>query len=180
MPSSFDPNHDRTARLTRNGLSSAFMEDMQDGVLGAVHAFTATFEDLKPIHRQYVDNRLAAYQRVLQVMLTGHVKDTLKQALVLWDEELFFEVHECLERDWLTAVGDRKKALQALIRGAGAYVHLMQGNTSGAQKMGVKAEAGLREFAGELVAIDAALPPLCKALLHLDTPPKLYGLICHE
>jgi alpha-D-ribose 1-methylphosphonate 5-triphosphate synthase subunit PhnI len=180
MSSFFDPNHDRTARLTRNGLSSAFMEDMQDGMLGAVHAFTTTLTDLKPIHQQYIDNRLAAYQRVLQVMLIGHVTDILKQALVLWDEELFFEVHECLEREWLTAIGDRKAALQALIRGAGAYVHLLQGNTSGAKKMGLKAEAGLREFAGELVSIDQVLAPLCQALLNLDTPPKLYGLTCHE
>lgn len=180
MPSIFDPNHDRTARLTRNGLSSAFMEDMEGGSLGAVQAFIKTPADLKPIHQQYIEKRLAAYQRVLLVLSTDQVTDTLKQALVLWDEELFFEVHECLERDWLTAVGDRKKALQALIRGAGAYVHLMQGNTSGAKKMGLKAEAGLREFAGELVSIDHVLSPLCQALLHLDTPPKLYGLICHE
>lgn len=176
----FDIFKDRTARLLRNELSSAFMEDLKGGKLTFAPQIVDGFSlELEPVHTDYAAQRLEAYGRVLQIVNRVGGAETLAYALILWDEGLFFEVHEWLEGLWLAASGNRKKALQALIRGAGAFVHLQQGNTSGAQKMAVKAVDGLQEFGGELVPVVQVLPSLCEGLLSL-TPPLLYGLYRHE
>ncbi len=178
----FDPFNDYTAREMRNGLSSAFVTDLQEGSLHHVHAVVHHFNSLslEPVYQSYMDERLQAYQRVVQTIREDRLTDPLVQALVLWDAELFFEVHEWLELLWLEAAGDLKMALQALIRCAGVYVHLQRNNRPAALSMAEKALAGLEQFGGELGSITTVLPTLRAALHRPETPPLLYGLQCHE
>jgi predicted metal-dependent hydrolase len=50
----------------------------------------------------------------------------------------------------MTADGDDKKLLQAIIRAAGAYVHLEQGNLIGAKRIAAKAVAVLERHQDRL------------------------------
>jgi predicted metal-dependent hydrolase len=56
-------------------------------------------------------------------------------AIALWDERLFFEVHEVLEAVWQTATGDVRQALQGVIQLAVAFYHLDHGNRRGARSL---------------------------------------------
>ena len=68
-------------------------------------------------------------------MLPAKADDYLAIAVILWDLDLFFEVHEILEPPWIKAQGDRKLLLQALIRAAGVYINLELGYTDRAAKI---------------------------------------------
>ena len=57
------------------------------------------------------------------------------QAAALWEQELFFEVHEVLEAVWQREGGDRRQALQGLIQVAVAFHHLAHGNPRGARTL---------------------------------------------
>ena len=179
MSSLFDPNKDRTARLIRNGLSTAFMDDMKTGSLTQVSVVVDGFSTIKSVHKRYIRERLRAYQRVVQTVTCDRMFDPVLQSLILWDEKLFFEVHECLETLWLVAEGDEKKALQSLIRAAGAFVHLGQGNIKGAKSMAQKAVDGLGLFGSNLGVMSGVFPTLFMGLAALE-PPLLYELIDHE
>ena len=71
--------------------------------------------------------------------LGGRASDDVGQAVrcavALWNEELFFEVHEVLEAVWKTRAGDVRQALQGLIQIAVAYHHLGHGNLRGARTL---------------------------------------------
>lgn len=56
-------------------------------------------------------------------------------AIALWNERLFFEVHEVLEAVWKTASGATRQALQGVIQIAVAYHHLAHGNLRGARTL---------------------------------------------
>jgi len=59
----------------------------------------------------------------------------LAEAAVLFDAQLYFEVHERLEPYWLRAEGREREALQGLIQVAVALHHLANGNTAGARSL---------------------------------------------
>jgi len=63
----------------------------------------------------------------------------MNAAVLLWDLELFFEVHEILEPEWIMASGDHKLLLQALIRAAGVYINLELKYRDRASKISTKA-----------------------------------------
>jgi hypothetical protein len=83
--------------------------------------------------------------------------DTLGQAVAqaaaLWNEGLFFEVHEVLEAVWQRETGDRRVALQGLIQIAVAYHHLAHGNRRGARTL-------LRDGRARLAGAPAGTLPL--------------------
>jgi hypothetical protein len=64
-------------------------------------------------------------------------------AIALWDEGLFFEVHEVLEAVWQPAAGDVRQALQGVIQIAVAFHHLAHGNRRGARSLLVEGRARL-------------------------------------
>jgi hypothetical protein len=75
----------------------------------------------------------------------------------------------------MTAEEDEKKLLQAIIRAAGAYVHLEQGNLSGASRIAAKAVAVL-EVHQERLSPYADPQLLLAKLRALDPiPPVLAG-----
>jgi hypothetical protein len=132
-------------------------------------------EDVEPFIIRYVDNRLTRYQTIITQIRSAHIPihDTFMIALLLWDQELFFEVHEWLERKWLDSKGAEKMVCQALIRAAGTYVHLEHGKYGAARKMASKAVAGLTRHRA-LVPLCLNVEVLIDKLNALDpAPPKL-------
>jgi uncharacterized protein len=65
-----------------------------------------------------------------------HEPDTVEQALELgrelWDQQRYFEAHECLELVWHAAPPDDEDLWQGVIQVAVAGVHLQRGNDHGA------------------------------------------------
>ncbi len=148
----FDPYNDRFARDIRNGFSTFFVYSLEHGSLPDVQNKAASLREKTDIgtHLEYIDDRLERYEKAFHAIKESGSKDPVHKALVLWDEGLFFEVHELLEKEWLQTKGERKKALQGLIRAAGMYVHLEQGNMVGAQRMAEKAADALDRFGDHL------------------------------
>ncbi len=86
-------------------------------------------------------------------------------AVALWNERLFFEVHEVLEAVWKTATGAERQALQGVIQIAVAFHHLAHGNRRGARTL-------LAEGRGRLGSVPmSVLPALDVARLLAATAP---------
>lgn len=62
----------------------------------------------------------------------GPVEQALKEAAYLFNEGLFFEVHEILETVWLTQENGIRLLLQGLIQIAVGFYHLENRNVRGA------------------------------------------------
>ena len=125
--------------------------------LAAVHLVDAGEQALLAVHAPW-DARVRAHAarglraatayRGRDVPLTDPVGRAIVQAAALWDEELFFEVHEVLEAVWQHQTGESRQALQGLIQVAVAFHHLAHGNPRGGRTL-------LREGRARL----AASPP---------------------
>jgi len=125
--------------------------------LAAVHLVDAGDQALLAVHAPW-DARVRAHAarglraatayRARDVPRADPVGRAVVQAAALWDEELFFEVHEVLEAVWQHQTGPSRQALQGLIQVAVAYHHLAHGNPRGARTL-------LREGRARL----AASPP---------------------
>jgi predicted metal-dependent hydrolase len=63
----------------------------------------------------------------------------------LWNEGLFFEVHEVLEDVWRTVSGPVRQALQGVIQIAVAYHHQAHGNARGARSLLAEGRARLAD-----------------------------------
>jgi predicted metal-dependent hydrolase len=73
----------------------------------------------------------------------------LRQAAILFDAGLGFEVHELLEPQWARMTGAEREALQGLIQIAVGYQHLANGNLDGARAL---LEEGSGRLAGRRLA----------------------------
>lgn len=128
---------------------------------------------VEPFQKEYIQDRLGRYEKVLKSVQDQRFDDVCNIALHLWDEELFYEVHEYLEFHWKKAGGNEKKLLQAMIRAAGTYIHLGHGNLKGAGKMAHKAIETLTANRG-MIPESLDLDLLLVKLRNLDPiPPKL-------
>jgi predicted metal-dependent hydrolase len=82
-------------------------------------------------------HRIDAYCRALKRMsrrrshATDSVDRALEEAAYLFNEGLFFEVHEILETAWLTQTGETRLLLQGLIQIAVGFHHLENRNLMG-------------------------------------------------
>lgn len=148
----FDPFNNRLCRNVRNALSEGFKDSLEKKDLQTVQRTAGFFlDDAPPVMvKAYIDKRLAAYEQVLADISKYRSDDPLDIAFLIWNRGLFFETHEYLEPFWMTATGDEKKLLQAVIRAAGAYVHLEQGNHNGARSIADKALAVLERQQDQL------------------------------
>jgi hypothetical protein len=86
----------------------------------------------------------------------GSVAGAVERAAVLWDRQLFFEVHEVLEDVWQRTAGAERQALQGVIQIAVAFHHLAHGNVRGARKLLEEGRARLAATPGALPSLDAA------------------------
>ncbi|MEW6594971.1 MAG: DUF309 domain-containing protein [Thermodesulfobacteriota bacterium] len=171
----FDPLNDRLSRDIRNQLSEAFAEALAAGNLAPVNTVAAHYRAsaLAPFYEAYIAARLARYQQAFHVIRANGVDDVLARGLVLWDLDLFFEVHEILEHAWHHARGTEKEIYQAMIRAAGMYIKLAMGQPEAARKMATKAVAVLERYRAQMPAC-LPLDRLLAALKALDPqPPRL-------
>ena len=176
----FDPFKSRLCRNIRNELSESLMDAIAGRNIGpsAIVARKYGSEDAEPFIDRYIHDRLMRYQTIMDQIRSAHLQknDTFMIALLLWDQELFFEVHEWLETKWRADKSAEKMISQALIRAAGVYVHLEHGRTDGARKMALKAVAGLTRYKG-LAPSYFNVELLIEKLKTLDpVPPKLGAL----
>ena len=172
----FDPFGDRISRDIRNALSEAFVAFWE----GAAADYTAVAAALRrrhrhPVYRAYIDRRLADYRSALAARRDWDDPGLLDEMIVLWNRELFFEVHELLESHWHVARGARREVLKALIHAAGVYVHREAGRPEVAAKLGRRVRDRLDALRPHLTRIKN-LDALCKALVNTqDRPPQLEG-----
>jgi hypothetical protein len=127
----FDPFNNRLARDIRNTLSKSFLESLAEKDASIFHKRAAEYlkQDLEQVYQEYVETRLDKFDDVFVVIEHRQIHDELKQATILWEHGLYFEMHEFLERYWKGSSGIERKALQGLIRAAGMKIHMESGNT---------------------------------------------------
>ena len=144
----FDPFNNRLARDIRNGLSKSFLGALAERDVSLYKRRAAEYlkQDLEQVYQMYVETRLGKYDEVFVAIEQGRIDDKLRQAEILWEQGLFFEMHELLENIWNSAEGNERKALQGLIRAAGMKIHAENGNTGAAVAMGRKAQTDLQLY----------------------------------
>lgn len=170
-----NPFTDRLCRDIRNDLSRALMTSLKRLTLTAVQKIANTYLETNPgpVYQQYINDRMEAYAKVLQRINSVNISDPFTRSLILWDEKLFFEVHELLEHEWMDSTGADKLILQAMIRAAGMYVQLDRDNIKGATSMAAKAVEAF-EFNRSKVPDILNLDLLLSKLRKVDpVPPKL-------
>ena len=115
----FEPFQDRLSRDIRNDLSGTMVEmlDQLDPGSAKLVADQYLGMEIDISYKEYITDRLERYRSALELIRKGP-DDVFWRAMVLWDQKLFFEVHEVLEHAWYQATGDEKKILQAMIRAA--------------------------------------------------------------
>lgn len=173
-PPVFEPFQDRLSRDIRNALSSALAEAIALARPEPFEREAARLLAARPAerYRDYITDRLPRYHRALAAISRG-ITDPFAQGVELWNERLFFEMHEVLEHAWYHAEGERKLQLQAMIRAAGVYVKMEYGYLRQAEKMAGKAREVLERSRAALTAYFAP-EPLLAALAALDPePPRL-------
>jgi len=143
----FQPFTDRLSRDIRNDLSRSLPEAIRSNSLAPAKEVGNSFlqHNLHPCYQDYISERLSRYSRALVKIRSGH-NDPLYHGLVLWDESLFFEVHEILEHAWMKAVADDRLFLQAMIRSAGVYIKMEAGYRPQAKKIAAKAIPVLSKY----------------------------------
>lgn len=139
----FNPFESHLCRQIRNELSEGLMDSIHHRDITPLETVAQQFSPnhVEPILARYIGNRIRRYRAVIAQIQARAIPmhDTYAITLLLWDQGLFFEVHEWIESKWLESRGTEKQLLQALIRAAGVYVHLEAGNSKRAEKMAVKA-----------------------------------------
>ncbi|MDX9894504.1 MAG: DUF309 domain-containing protein [Desulfofustis sp.] len=175
MTKRFDPFTDRLSRDIRNDLSESLTDVLSSRSLEPALMVAERYRrhHPAPLYHDYINNRLNAYRRTLDRLAEKNVSALLPTAAVLWDLGLFFEVHEILEPAWMSATGDQKLLLQALIRAAGVYVYLEAGYPQRAAKIAGKAVPVLQCL--QAAAADSLdMGALINALRELRTePPRI-------
>ena len=174
--SNFNPFEDRLSRDIRNRLSSGLAEAIEtengESLLSLFNKYQK--RKLPRYCSDYIEERSLLYTQALTAIETGE-KDPIHRGLILWDLELFFEMHEVLEHAWYTAEGAMKETLQALIRAAGVYIKLEYGYIPQAEKIAEKSRTVLLENRS-LLQHYFEPDKLISALTRLqERPPKLLG-----
>jgi len=171
----FDPFKNRLARDIRNTLSEAFVDALvklnKAEYQNAAEKWLAG--NLDAVYTGYIKDRLERYAQVFEKIEADGINDAKIQALVIWNNELFFEVHDHLERLWQQTTGDEGQALKGLIQAAGVYIHLNFNHRQAAARLAVKSSDHIKKYAYCLSFIDN-LNLLIDRLRNLDNvPPSL-------
>jgi hypothetical protein len=178
MPTNFDPFRSRLARDIRNNLSKAFLRALAENDISLFQKCGVDYLQQKPgsAYAQYVTSRLSRYQEAYEIIVKKELREILQQAAILWDLGLYFEMHELLEREWKEAEGDRRRALQGLIRAAGMKIHAENNNEKAAVNMGSKALQDLVLHHGELagfIKLDVILADIRQTIGRIQSNARL-------
>jgi len=176
----FDPFQNRLCRNVRNDLSESLIKCIEAGDIGPAREAARKYlrDDPESLILPYINTRIDRYHKILDQILSAgiSINDTYTIAALLWNQELFFEVHEWLEKKWHASDGPEKKVIQTLIRAAGTYVHLELRRTASARKIGAKALAGLMKHKASVPdIIDVDL--LIEKIKTLDPAPPKFGAV---
>ena len=108
------------------------------------------------------------------------VEEALALGRTLWQENRFFEAHECLEKVWHTAPRHDRNLWQGVIQIAVAQVHHQRANPPGAIQLYRRALANLAEYPNQWRGVDidgvrtyatAAIAALQAGVPHPAHPP---------
>lgn len=171
----FDPFTDRTARDIRNSLSESFVAALaaRDPAKYMNAARKRREQNLTAKHAAYIDDRLLRYAHIFNVIRAYGIVAPLKQALVIWNQGLFFEFHDHLEAFWKAAAGDQRQVLKGLIKAAGVYIHLEQHHRQAAERLAKKSYALLVQYP-DCLSFIANYKTLLKKLKNCEPdPPRL-------
>jgi hypothetical protein len=135
-----------------NHLTAVHLIDEGGARLLAVHA---PYGDAVAAHAERALRAADAY-RALRRPAAARAETAVRQSTALWNECLFFEVHEVLEAVWKTASGDLRQALQGLIQIAVALHHRAHGNLRGARSLLAEGRARLAAVPEGTVAVNGA------------------------
>lgn len=165
----FDPFRNRLARDIRNKLSKTFLNALAVKDISELQKCGSRFLGQNPGsgYEAYVTTRMARYQEAYGVIEQNNFREVLEQAAVLWDIELYFEMHEILELEWKDAEGERRRALQGLIQAAGMKIHTENSNMKAAASMAAKALVNLQRYGYELtdfVRLESVLAAIAQTL----------------
>jgi len=153
--------------------------------LAAVHLIDPGGRALLPVHAPHAAAVAAHARRALRAAAAfrrgppgAGVVRACRVAAALWNEGLFFEVHEVLEAVWKTAAGTERQALQGVIQIAVAYHHLAHGNRRGARSLLAEGRSRLASVptttlpALDVAGLLAATAPWEAALARRETPAE--------
>lgn len=178
----FNPFESRACRTVRNTLGQSLLAAIPAGEMEPVSRVAHEYApaDADEVIKGYVNKRAASYRAVFAGIRSAGIQagDTWYIALLLWNQGLFFECHEWLEKKWCRSEGAEKKMIQAVIWSAGAYSHLEYGRTAAAGKLAARAIVGLkhyREQVPDLFDVDV----LVSKLGVLDPVPPKFSLGRH-
>ena len=135
----FQPFTDRLSRDIRNDLSESLVKVIEAGTMLPAERAASRYisKKLDSCYIDYIDDRLRKYSLIYRQLSQHNIP--LLQGLILWDKQLFFEVHEILEHAWMKAVDEERLFLQAMIRAAGVYIKLEAGYPEPAARIARKA-----------------------------------------
>ncbi|CAB1075781.1 hypothetical protein D1AOALGA4SA_3592 [Olavius algarvensis Delta 1 endosymbiont] len=170
----FDPFNNRLSRDIRNTLAATYVEALQksDPSKYQHRAELWLAKKLKRDHAGYIQDRLKRYDRAFNQIVENCIQDAKLQALIIWNHQLFFEVHELLERVWQQTAGNEFQALKGLIQAAGVYVHLEYNHQAAAEKLAAKSSDRIRKYGADLNFI-ANLDTLLDKLKTPEAAPPL-------
>jgi hypothetical protein len=168
-PVDFDPFNDRLSRDIRNTLSESFADAL---VRKEATEYRATAEKwlaekLAAGYVNYIQDRLHRYDLMLEKIIASRLDDAMLQSLVLWNNGLFFEFHDHLERIWQKTTGDKHQALKGLIQAAGVYIHMEHNRQDAAKNLSIKSLNLIRRYS-HCLAFITNLDVLTKKLENLD------------
>lgn len=151
--SGLSPEH--RDRLVASGFfeSSGDVVQLRSDLLGDLAALRVRAERFEAARRD-----LAAHD--LAVREDTPLATVVAAAAILFDHELFFEVHELLEPPWLRADGETRTLLQGLIQVAVGFHHHAQGNPRGAASLLGEGNAKLFGHVPEAFGLDLSV--LCR------------------
>jgi hypothetical protein len=181
-PKKFNPFTDRTARDIRNSLSESFAAALAaaDPAGYLIEARRWRTQKLAERYATYIDIRIQRYDLVFNTIQQYRIDDPLRQAVVIWNQSLFFEFHDHLETLWKAASGDQRQMLKGLIKAAGVYVHLEQHHEQAAKSLAMKSFDLLRQYPHCLAFISNSETLLDKLKKCDRVPPQLEISSIHD
>ena len=171
----FDPFNDRLSRDIRNALSEAFVDSLAEMAPSGYQTVAEKWLAGRPSagYIRYIRDRLHRYDRVLEQTTATRLNDALLQSLVIWNNGLFFEFHDHLERIWQKTDGDEHQALKGLIKAAGLYIHMEHNHQQAVDSLSTKSFNLMRRYSHCLTFI-TNLDVLIQSIKNLDPIyPKL-------
>lgn len=170
----FDPFNSRLARDIRNTLSESYGDALLrlDESVYRRQAEQWLAKNIDHDSAGYIQDRLKRYDRAFDQIFDNRILDAKFQALITWNHQLFFEVHELLERIWQQTTGNEFQALKGLIQAAGVYVHLEYNHQVAAEKLAAKSSGRIQKY-GACLNFIANLDTLLDKLKTIDADPPL-------